>query len=336
MLPPYLTDDALDALVARALAEDVGPGDVTTAATIPPETDAEAHFLAKEAGVLAGLYVAGRVFAAVDPAVRVRWTAADGDATAAAAVFGRVEGPARSLLTAERTALNLLQRMSGIATATRRMVDAVRMVDADRPHRARILDTRKTAPGLRLLDKWAVRLGGGENHRIGLYDRILIKDNHIAAAGGIGPAIAAAHAYRTRTGRTDLGIEVEARTLDEVRAVLAADPVDYILLDNMVHRAPDGALDTSMLHIAVALIDGRIATEASGNVTLETVPAIAATGVDYISSGALTHSVTALDISLKIVLRQEEGPLRETRGQARGLTGTGSVGHSGPSPGSPP
>lgn len=294
MRPPYLSDAALDALLAAALAEDVGTGDVTTEATIPPGTGARARFLAKAPGILAGLAVAERVFAAVDPTVRVSWAAADGDAVAPGAVFGEVAGPARSLLVAERLALNLMQRMSGIATATRRMVEAARP--------ARILDTRKTAPGLRLLDKWAVRLGGGENHRLGLYDRILIKDNHIAAAGGIGPAIAAAHAYRRRTGRTDLEIEVEARTLDEVRAVLAADPVDYILLDNMVRVEADGTVDTAMLRAAVALIDGRLRTEASGNVTLATVPAIAATGVDFISSGALTHSVTALDLSLKIGL----------------------------------
>ncbi|GIV60355.1 MAG: nicotinate-nucleotide diphosphorylase (carboxylating) [Rhodothermaceae bacterium] len=296
MLPPYLTDDALDDLIARALAEDVGPGDVTTLATIPEGTRATAAFLAKEDGVLAGLYVAERVFAAVDPAVRVHWHAADGDAVARGTVFGTVEGAARSLLTAERTALNLLQRMSGIATATRRMAGAARP--------ARILDTRKTAPGLRLLDKWAVRLGGGENHRIGLFDMILIKDNHIAAAGGVRAAIEAAHRYRHATGRTGLKIEVEARTLDEVEAILATGGVDIILLDNMARRRDDGSVDTSLLREAVARIGGTVQTEASGNVTPETVAAIAATGVDFISSGALTHSVRALDLSLKIDLER--------------------------------
>ena len=175
------------------------------------------------------------------------------------------------------------------------------MVEATHPHPARILDTRKTAPGLRLLDKWAVRLGGGENHRLGLYDMILIKDNHIAAVGGVRAAIEAARRFR-EDGPQDLRIEIEARTLDEVRAVLDTGGVDVILLDNMVDVQPDGTLDTARLRAAVALIDGRITTEASGNVRLETVPAIAATGVDYISSGALTHSVTALDISLTIAL----------------------------------
>jgi nicotinate-nucleotide pyrophosphorylase (carboxylating) len=295
-LPPYLTDAALDDLIARALAEDVGPGDVTSLATIPPETTATAHFLAREDGVLAGLYVAARVFAAVDAAARVTWTARDGDAVRSGAVFGTVTGRARSLLTAERLALNLMQRMSGIATATRRMVEAVR------PHPAKILDTRKTAPGLRLVDKWAVRLGGGVNHRIGLFDMILIKDNHIAAAGGVRAALDAARRYRAEAGRPDLRIEIEARTLDEVRAVLDAGGVDVILLDNMTRRTTGGALDVSMLREAVALVGGRFETEASGNVTLATAPAIAATGVDYISSGALTHSVTALDLSLKIEL----------------------------------
>ncbi|WP_456425923.1 carboxylating nicotinate-nucleotide diphosphorylase [Rhodocaloribacter sp.] len=295
-LPPYLTDAALDDLIARALAEDVGPGDVTSLATIPPETTATAHFLAKEDGVLAGLYVAARVFAAVDAAARVTWTARDGDAVRSGAVFGTVTGRARSLLTAERLALNLMQRMSGIATATRCMVEAVR------PHPAKILDTRKTAPGLRLVDKWAVRLGGGVNHRIGLFDMILIKDNHIAAAGGVRAALDAARRYREEARRPDLRIEIEARTLDEVRAVLDAGGVDVILLDNMTRRTTGGALDVSMLREAVALVGGRFETEASGNVTLATAPAIAATGVDYISAGALTHSVTALDLSLKIEL----------------------------------
>ena len=269
---------------------------MTSLATIPPETTATAHFLAKEDGVLAGLYVAARVFAAVDAAVRVTWTARDGDAVRSGAVFGTVTGRARSLLTAERLALNLMQRMSGIATATRRMVEAVR------PHPAKILDTRKTAPGLRLVDKWAVRLGGGVNHRIGLFDMILIKDNHIAAAGGVRAALDAARRHREAAGRTDLRIEIEARTLDEVRAVLDAGGVDVILLDNMARRTTGGALDVSMLREAVALVGGRFETEASGNVTLATAPAIAATGVDFISSGALTHSVTALDLSLKIEL----------------------------------
>jgi len=251
--------------------------------------------LVKASGTLAGCFVAQRVFAQVDPEVAVTWTAQDGDAVDAGSVIGRASGPARSLLIGERLALNLMQRMSGIATVTRRMVEAAK------PHTPHILDTRKTVPGLRGLDKWAVKLGGGTNHRIGLYDRILIKDNHIAARGSIAEAIHAANAYRKQYA-PDVLIEIEARTLDEVDQVIATGEVEIVLLDNMVQVHNDGTVETSMLREAVLRIDGRFQTEASGNVTLATIPAIAATGVDAISSGALTHSVQALDISLKIVL----------------------------------
>jgi nicotinate-nucleotide pyrophosphorylase (carboxylating) len=293
MVPEYLSLEALDRFVALALAEDVGSGDVTTEATVPAHVVASGRFLAKADGILAGALAAERVFAAVDTRIRIDWLAADGDPLRAGGVFGTVRGPARGLLLGERLALNLLQRMSGIATLTRRMTEAVG------PHRARILDTRKTAPGLRLLDKWAVRLGGGTNHRIGLYDRILIKDNHIAAAGGIYAALSAAAAFR-KTTRRDVAIEIEARMLDEVRQVLDAGIGEIILLDNMVLRTETGDVDTTMLRDAVRLVAGRLVTEASGNATLDTIPAIAATGVDYISSGALTHSVQALDLSLKL------------------------------------
>lgn len=295
MLPSYLPAEQLDRIIQQALEEDLGPGDVTSLATVPEDRQAEARFLAKENGVLAGIYVAERVLKQVDGTLEVAWTYGDGDAVSAGTIFGTVRGRARSILAAERLALNLLQRMSGIASLTRRMVEAAA------PHRAHILDTRKTAPGLRPLDKWAVRLGGGENHRIGLYDMILIKDNHIAAAGGVAAAIQAAKAHLMETG-TPLLIEVEARTLKEVEEVLATSGADFILLDNMVRISAAGAVDASMLQEAVSLVDGRIRTEASGNVTLETVPAIAATGVDYISCGALTHSVRAMDISLKITV----------------------------------
>ena len=296
MLPPYLALETLYAIIDNALAEDVGGGDVTTLATIPEEKTAEAAFLAKEDGIVAGLEVVEHVFKRIDPEIRLTWVAADGDPVRAGQIFGAVHGRARGLLTGERLALNLLQRMSGIASATHLMVEAVK------PHRARILDTRKTAPGLRLLDKWAVRIGGGENHRLGLYDMILIKDNHIDAAGGIRKAIEAAHRY-CANNRVEVKIEVEARTLEDVQEILDTGGVQYVLLDNMVRRGPNGEIDTTMLQRAVSLVDGRILTEASGNVTLETAQAIAATGVDYISSGSLTHSVSALDVSLKIRLQ---------------------------------
>ncbi len=293
--PSYITCAYLDGVIERGLAEDIGPGDVTTLATVSAGHGAEARFLAKEEGVVAGLHVLERLFAEVDPSLLVTWSVEDGAPVEAGTAFGTVRGPARSLLTAERLALNILQRMSGIATMTRRMVAAVH------PYKARLLDTRKTAPGLRLLDKWAVRLGGGENHRIGLYDMILIKDNHIAAAGGVREAVRRAVRYRLEHA-PDVLIEVEAAQLGQIDVLLEIGGIDYILLDNMTRPAPNGAVDCSMLRAAVERVGGRIPTEASGNVTLDTVHAIAATGVDYISCGGLTHSVKALDISLKIAL----------------------------------
>jgi nicotinate-nucleotide pyrophosphorylase (carboxylating) len=303
LLPPYLDAGDLDALLQRALEEDLaGParrGDVTTEATVPKGTRAAAQIEAKEDGVAAGLTVAARVFEAAGGGVAVTWTLDDGTPVEAGETVGRVEGPARALLTAERLALNVMQRMSGIATATRRMVDRAA------PHGAEILDTRKTAPGLRALDKWAVALGGGTNHRLGLHDLLLIKDNHVAAAGGVTEALRAACRYREqREERASLQIELETRTLDEVRAALRAADAghgpDVLLLDNMARPAGDGGTDTAPLREAVALVGGRFETEASGNVTLQTVEAIAQAGVDYISSGALTHSVRALDLSMEM------------------------------------
>ena len=297
-LPDGLEAD-LGTLITRALAEDIGPGDVTTEATIPAERNATARFLLKEDGVVAGLAVAERVFAAVDPDLEVEWTASDGDVLLAGTTFGSVRGRARSILVAERLALNLMQRMGGIATAARRFAEAAAP--------ATVLDTRKTAPGMRAVDKWAVRLGGAQNHRAGLYDMVLVKDNHIAAAGGVRAAL---EAVQRHLGERDLEVpvEIEARTTAELEAVLEAVGdgirVDRVLLDNMAVRTEAG-LDVSRLEDAVRLVDGRVQTEASGNVTLETVGRIGTTGVDFVSTGALTHSVRALDVSLKVAL--EEG-----------------------------
>lgn len=214
--------------------------------------------------------------------------------------FAQVSGSARSILVAERIALNFLQRMSGIATATHHMVHAASGFSS------RILDTRKTVPGLRILEKWAVLLGGGCNHRIGLFDAMMIKDNHIAAAGGISNAVKSAHKYIQEKGMRDIMIEVETRTMNEVKEIVELVEkwgpgclVTRVMLDNMAKKTADG-LDISMLKEAVEYVDGRVETEASGNVTLDTVRDIASTGVTYISSGALTHSVSALDISMKI------------------------------------
>ena len=271
----------LDRVVTTALAEDVGSGDVTSESLLDPAVTCRAELLLKQPGVVCGLPAAEAVFRVLDADLRLEPLAADGDRIDdAPVVVARVEGNARALLTGERTALNLLGRLSGIATLTRRFVDAVEGTGAT------ILDTRKTAPGLRSLEKYAVRCGGGENHRLGLYDAILVKDNHLRLAGGIRPAV-----ERLRDAGTDLLIEVEVETLDGVREALAAG-ADRILLDNM----PPG-----LLRAAVALAGGRVPLEASGGVSLTTVRAIAETGVDFISSGALTHSARSLDVSMKVL-----------------------------------
>lgn len=267
-------------IIQLALDEDLGDGDVTTLCTIPPEAMLEGEFIAKEAGVIAGLAVARLTFARIDERVQFTPYIADGDQVRVGQVFAGVSGPGRALLSGERVALNFLQRMSGIATLTRRCVEAVAGTSAV------ILDTRKTAPGLRLLDKWAVRLGGGQNHRFGLYDMVLIKDNHIAAVGSISETVARVRACDARKR----AIEVEVTTLDELREALTLN-VDRILLDNM---------SLAEMREAVRITGGRTPLEASGNVTVENVAAIAATGVDYISAGMLTHSVRALDISLSL------------------------------------
>jgi nicotinate-nucleotide pyrophosphorylase (carboxylating) len=264
------------ATIRSALSEDVGPGDATTNSIVPAEASMRGQIIAKQEGVIAGLDVAQAVYLMGDPQVDFRPRVEEGSRVTNRQVLALVSGSARSLLTAERTALNLLGRISGIATLTRAFVDAVAGT------KAVILDTRKTAPGLRLVDKLAVRRGGGQNHRIGLYDMILIKDNHIDFAGSITTAITLA-----RAGAAGLVIEVEARTLDNVREALDCG-VDRILLDNMT-------LET--MAEAVRLTKGRARLEASGNVSLENVRKIAETGVDYISVGALTHSAKVLDVS---------------------------------------
>ncbi len=257
------------------LAEDVGDGDVTTEAIVPADARLEASLLLKEQGVVCGLAPAEEVFRALDPDVEFEQLVRDG--TAASGEVARVSGNARALLTGERTALNLLGRLSGIATLTRRYVDAVAGTGAT------ILDTRKTTPGLRELEKLAVLAGGGTNHRFGLYDAILIKDNHLRLGGGIAQSVESAR-------RTGLPVEVECESLDDVRDALAAG-ADSILLDNM---SPAG------LREAVLLIDGRAKTEASGGVTLDNVRSIAETGVDFISVGALTHGARSLDVSMEV------------------------------------
>jgi nicotinate-nucleotide pyrophosphorylase (carboxylating) len=266
----------LDAIVRWALDEDVGPGDVTTRATVPPGARARARITQKQPGVVFGLAAAEATFRALDPEVRFARLAAEGEWRDGGPVAD-VEGAAGALLTAERTALNLLQRMSGVATMTARYVDAVAGTGA------RVLDTRKTTPGMRALEKAAVAAGGGTNHRAGLYDAILIKENHAAMAGGVAAAVRAA-----RAAAPDVPLEVECRSLEEVDEALAAGAT-RLLLDNM---------SPARLREAVARVDGRAELEASGGVTLETIRDIAASGVDFVSVGALTHSAPALDLSL--------------------------------------
>ncbi|HZY43682.1 MAG TPA: carboxylating nicotinate-nucleotide diphosphorylase [Anaerolineae bacterium] len=277
----------LEPIIQRSLDEDIGDGDVTTNTTIPAKAMLSGEFVAKADGVIAGLEVARRAFQLVDARVQLIAQLKDGEFVHTGDVIARVTGPCRALLTGERVALNFFQRMSGIATLTRRFVEAVKF------SRAIILDTRKTAPGLRVLDKWAVRLGGGQNHRLGLYDMVLIKDNHIAAVGSITEAV-----KRVRSlDQLHRPIEVEVKNLTELREALTLN-LDRILLDNM---SPD------KMREAVKITHGRVPLEASGNVSIETVADIAATGVDYISVGALTHSVRALDISLELDSSQGGG-----------------------------
>lgn len=270
-------------LIELAVAEDIGPGDATSISTLPADVVLHGRIVAKAPGVIAGLPVAEAVFRRVDPAIQFAAHVDDGQEVVPGELVADVTGPGRGLLAAERTALNFLQRLSGIATLTRSFVDAIATTSAG------ILDTRKTQPGYRVLDKYAVRMGGGLNHRQALYDMILIKDNHVDGSGGILPAVT-----RARAAFPTLPIEVEVRNLEELRQVLAIEPaVDRAMLDNM---------SLEQMRQAVALAAGRVPLEASGNVTLERVAAIAATGVDYISAGSLTHSAPALDLSMKVAL----------------------------------
>lgn len=275
-----MLNDQIKNAIRLALAEDIGDGDITSQATLDTDQNLTGCWVAKAHGVVAGLEIVRETFTQLGGAPQIEFFVHDGRAVSPGTKIGQITGPGPLLLSGERVALNFLQRMSGIATATRQMVDVVAGT------KAVILDTRKTVPGLRLLDKMAVRIGGGQNHRIGLFDMVLIKDNHIAAAGSITRAV---EMVRERDQRKRL-IEVEVKNITELKETLALN-VDRILLDNM---------SNADMHEAVQLAAGKTKLEASGNVSLDTVAEIAATGVDYISVGSLTHSVTALDISFLI------------------------------------
>ena len=276
-----LWQGGLEEALRAWLREDLGQGDLTSLLVVPEDIEGEALILAKEGGVLAGLWVAERVFALADPRTAFAPLVAEGARVAEGTEVARVRGPLRGILAGERLALNLLQRLSGIATLTRAYVEALAGT------KAQILDTRKTTPGLRALEKYAVRVGGGRNHRYGLFDGILIKENHVRAAGGVGEAVRRAKARAPHY----LKVEVEVRDLAELEEALEAG-ADLILLDNFPLEA---------LREAVRRVGGRVPLEASGNMTLERAKAAAEAGVDYVSVGALTHSAKALDLSLLVV-----------------------------------
>ncbi|MBL7951207.1 MAG: carboxylating nicotinate-nucleotide diphosphorylase [Flavobacteriales bacterium] len=278
VLPP-----GTEELIALAFREDIGDGDHTSLSTIPADARGAARLLVKEDGVLAGVELAQAVAAHFDKALSFRIYLEDGAQVKKGDIAFNLMGPVRSILMVERVLLNFMQRMSGIATQTRRYVDAVEGTGC------RVLDTRKTTPGHRGIEKWAVRLGGGQNHRHGLYDMIMIKDNHHDFAGGIAKAIEAARSYLVQHGK-QLAIEVETRNLDEVNEVLRVGGVQRIMLDNFTPER---------MREAVRIIDRRFETEASGGITLATIRSFAETGVDFVSVGALTHSVPSLDLSLK-------------------------------------
>lgn len=271
--------------IKNALAEDVGDGDHTSLATIPGNTIGKAKLLVKDSGVLAGIDLALEIFKQVDGNLKVNVFLHDGDVIKPGDIAFEVEGDAKSILTAERLVLNCMQRMSGIATKTHQIVELLKGT------KAKVLDTRKTTPGLRCLEKWAVKIGGGVNHRFGLYDMILIKDNHVDYSGGIKQAIENTKQYLEKNNK-QLEIEIEVRNLDELEQVLQTGGIDRILLDNF---------DFDDLHEAVKRVGGRFITEASGGITIDNIRRYAECGVDYISVGALTHSVKSLDLSLKAV-----------------------------------
>ena len=271
----------LEPIIENALREDIDSGDITTNPLFPKNRKCRAVIMAKEEGILAGLPIAGKVFMKLDKNVLWDERRRDGQAVRPKDILAEIEGSARAILTGERTALNFLQRLSGIATFTSKFVKAVEGLPV------KILDTRKTAPGLRIMDKYAVSVGGGYNHRFGLYDGVLIKDNHIKLAGGITNAVRLIR----QGGKTESKIEVETSTLEEVREALTAG-VDWIMLDNM---------PIELMKEAVRIINNKALTEASGGVTLKNLRSIAETGVDFISIGSLTHSPSALDVSMYMV-----------------------------------
>lgn len=281
----YLTKEAVLRFVDRALKEDIGNGDHSTLASIPEHLEQKAQLLVKDQGILAGVDLTKWIFARIDKNLKIETFLKDGDEIEKGDIVLTVEGKVRSILSAERLVLNCMQRMSGIATYTKKMTELIKGTGVQ------LLDTRKTAPNFRICEKWAVKIGGGENHRFGLYDMIMLKDNHVDYAGGVKEAIQATLKY-IEENDLDLKIEVETRNISEVEEVLETGGVDVIMLDNML---------PSTMKEALQLIDNKCKTEASGGISEKNILEIAETGVDYISVGALTHSYKSLDLSLKAV-----------------------------------
>jgi len=283
MKPAYLTPESLQKFIQSALLEDIGPEDYSSLASIPAGKIGKAKLLIKDDGILAGIELAREIFKAVDSRLEVEFFKKDGDPVKAGDIGLTVSGPSASILSAERLVLNCMQRMSAIATKTHRLSQLISHT------KAKLMDTRKTTPNFRLMEKWAVLIGGGVNHRFALYDMVMLKDNHVDFAGGIRAAIERTKKYLAENS-LNLKIEIETRNLDEVRQDMEVGGIDYIMLDNM---------DYDTMREAVAMIGGKYSTEASGGITEETLAKVAECGVDYISMGALTHSVSSLDISLK-------------------------------------
>ncbi|PZX59927.1 nicotinate-nucleotide pyrophosphorylase [carboxylating] [Algoriphagus ratkowskyi] len=283
MKPSYLTDQAISTFIAAAFAEDIGPGDYSSLSSIPKGKVGQAKLLIKDDGIIAGIELAEKIFKTFDSTLEVELLVKDGDRVNYGDIGLIVKGSSASILSSERLVLNCMQRMSGIATLTNRLTEKILHT------KARLMDTRKTTPNFRLMEKWAVLIGGGVNHRFALYDMVMLKDNHVDFAGGIRKAIEGSRAYLSEN-KLDLKIEIETRNLDEIKQVLEVGGVDQIMLDNM---------DYDTMREAVRKIGDEYKTEASGGITEDTLVAVAECGVDYISMGALTHSVKSLDISLK-------------------------------------
>ncbi len=283
--PDYVTDERLKYFICEAFKEDVGDGDHSTLGSVPADLQDDAQLIVKEDCVLAGIELAKEIFHFFDPGLEVETFMKDGDDAKVGDIAFRVKGLARSVLTSERLVLNCMQRMSGIATLAREMVAKVEGTGV------KILDTRKTTPNFRMCEKWAVAIGGAHNHRYGLYDMVMLKDNHNDYAGGITKSVSSVKNYLDQIGKS-LKIEVETRNLDEVKEALSTQLVDIIMLDNM---------DLEQMREAVKIIGNQCETEASGGITIETIRAVAETGVDYISSGAIIHSAPNKDLSLKAI-----------------------------------